>query len=110
MKFLVIGKLKDSAVMLPPAVTRQLLEMSVVGLAQQKKAGKVLDYYYSPVGYVIVILNYNTAEEWFKDQTAVPIITYMDSESYPLADGDASVKIMIESLKAAEKMMGGAPR
>jgi hypothetical protein len=110
MKFLVISKAKDTLTMVPPAVTRQLLEASMAAINQFKKAGKILDYYYSPVGCVVVILNYNNADEWVKDQVAMPILTYYDNEIYPLADGNESVKAFIETLKAAEKMMPGAPR
>jgi hypothetical protein len=110
MKFLSISKPKDTATMLPPAVTRQLLEMSMVAIGQLKKAGKLLEYYYSPVGCIVVILNYNNAEEWVKDQLSMPILTYYDNELYPLADGNESTKAFIEFLKAAEKMMPGAPR
>ena len=110
MKFLSISKAKDSASMLPPAVARQLLEMSIAGINQQKKQGKVLEFYYSPAGYAIVILDYKSAEEWVKDQNMLPILSYYTHEIYPLADGEESMKSFVEALKAAEKMMGGAPR
>jgi hypothetical protein len=110
MKILVIAKQKDSAILVPPAVFRQLLEISMAGIAQMKKAGKLLDFYFSPLGYSIVILNYNTAEEWQKDMGLMPLLSYMDFESYPLADGNEAMKSLLEQLKAAEKMMAGAPR
>ena len=110
MKFLCIGKPKDTMTMLPPATTRQLLEMSVAGMNQLKKAGKFLEGYVSPAGCMAVILEYKNAEEWLKDQNMVPILTYYTQEIYPLADMDEAMKSMSEFLKAAEKMMGGAPR
>ena len=110
MKFLAIAKPKDSATMLPPAVTRQLLEMAMAVMGQLKKAGKLLEYYSSPVGCLLVILNYNNAEEWVKDQISMPLLTYYDQEIYPLADGDQMMKAFDEGLKAAEKMMAGAPK
>jgi hypothetical protein len=110
MKFLSISKAKDSASMLPPTVARQLLEMSAAGINQQKKLGKVLEFYYSPAGYAIVILEYKSAEEWVKDQNMIPILSYYDSVVYPLAEGEEALKSFVEGLKAAEKMMAGAPR
>jgi len=110
MKFLGICKPKDSVSMLPPAVARQLLEMSLAGMNQLKKAGKMLEGYASPAGCFAVILEYKSAEEWLKDQTMVPILTYYTQELYPLADMDEAMKSYLESLKAAEKMMPGAPR
>jgi hypothetical protein len=110
MKFMVVAKPKDTMTMLPPAVTRQLLEVSMAAMGQMKKAGKILEAYYSPVGCIVVMLNYNTAEEWVKDQISMPILTYYDNEIYPLADYEQSLKIFTEGLKAAEKMMPGAPR
>jgi muconolactone delta-isomerase len=110
MKLLCITKVKDSFLTMPPAVMRQILETSAAAMEQQKKQGKVLEYYYSPAGYNIVILDYKNAEEWGKDQLSIPVLTYVDTEVYPLTDGFAVLKGMIESLKAAEKMMPGAPK
>ena len=45
-----------------------------------------------------------------KDFNAVPISAYMGYEIYPLADYNESMKILIERLKQAEKMMPNAPR
>ena len=110
MKFLSISQAKDSATMLPPAVTRQLLEISMAAIKQQKKEGKVLEFYYSPAGYAIVIIDYKSAEDWVKDQNLIPLLAYYNHKVYPLADGEEALKSIIEGLKAAEKMMPGAPR
>jgi hypothetical protein len=110
MKFMSVTRPKDTVSMLPPAVTRQLLEASMAAINQLKKAGKILEFYYSPVGCSVVILNYNNAEEWIKEQLMLPILTYYDQEIYPLADGNESMKAFVEALKAAEKMMPGAPK
>ncbi|MGD0794531.1 MAG: hypothetical protein ABR958_02905 [Dehalococcoidales bacterium] len=110
MKFLSISKPKDTLTMLPPAVTRQLMEISVAAIKQQKKEGKILEYYYSPAACSVVILDYKNAEEWVKDQNSIPILAYYDSEIYPLADFDESMKSFLETIKAAEKMMPGMPK
>jgi predicted ATP-binding protein involved in virulence len=100
----------DSAKMLPPAVTRQLLEVSLAAMKQLRKEGKQLEAYVSPAGCMAVILEYKNAEEWVKDQNMIPILNYYTQEIYPLADMEESVKGFMEAIKAAEKMMGGAPR
>ncbi len=110
MKVLCITKVKDSLLSMPPAVMRQVLELSAAAIEQQKKQGKVLEYYYSPAGYNIVILDYKDAEEWTKDQISVPVLTYVDTEIYPLTDGSTALKGMIEAIKMAEKMMPGTPK
>ena len=110
MKLLCISKVKDSFLTMPPAVMRQILELSMAAMEQQKRQGKVLEYYYSPAGYQIVILEYKDAEEWTKDQLSIPVLTYVDNEIYPLTDGFPALKGMIEVLKMAEKMMPGAPK
>jgi hypothetical protein len=110
MKFIVISKMKDTASALPPAVARQILEVSVAALEQQKKAGELLDFYYSPAGCTVAILEQKNAEEWVKHQGAIPILSYANFEVYPLADGFPAMKTQIESLKMAEKMMPGPPK
>ena len=110
MKFLGLLKQKEIMLTLPPAVSRQLIEMSLAGMSQLKKGGKLLEAYYSPAGLSMVILNYDNADEWVKDQNMVPLLSYYDQEVYPLADLDESMKTMLEALKMAEKMMPGAPR
>jgi len=110
MKFLVISRLKDTVLALPPSVMRQLLEVSVAVMEQQKKAGQILDFYYSPTGCSVAILENKNAEEWVKDQASIPILSYMNFEVYPLSDGFTAMKTFIESMKAAEKMFPGPPK
>ncbi len=110
MKLLCISKVKDSLLTMPPAAMRQILEMSAAAMEQQKKQGKILEYYYSPAGYQVVILDYKDADEWAKDQLSIPVLTYVDNEIYPLTDGFTMLKGMIEAIKMSEKMMPGAPR
>jgi hypothetical protein len=38
------------------------------------------------------------------------VLTYVDTEVYPLTDGFAALKGMIGALKMAEQMMPGAPK
>lgn len=110
MKILSIAKLKDAFLMMPPAVMSQIMEVSMAGMEQSRKRGNVLEYYVSPSGINIVLLEYKTAEDWAKDQLTIPVLTYMDIESYILTDGWSSVKGFTEAIKAAAKMMPGAPR
>jgi hypothetical protein len=110
MKFLVISKMKDTASALPPAVARQILEVSVAALEQQKKAGELLDFYYSPAGCSVAILEQKNAEEWVKHQSAIPILSYANFEVYPLSEGFSAMKTLLESFKMAEKMFPGPPR
>jgi muconolactone delta-isomerase len=111
MKFLGIGKQKDVAAALPPAVTRQLLEVSVANMKQQKKEGRILEFYVVPGWFrTVVIMESQSAEDVFKSISAAPITNYMDIEIYPLADGFGLADSMIETLKQAEKMMPGVPK
>ena len=111
MKFLTIGKFKDVGLTIPPALTRQLLEASVSIANQQKKEGKILEFYWIPgAATYVTIGECKTAEEMVKDFNAVPISAYMGYEIYPLADYNESMKIIIERLKQTEKMMPNAPR
>jgi hypothetical protein len=105
MKFLAIGKIKDVFFTFPPPVQLQIMEASLAGMEQQRQAGKVLDFYYSPAGYNITILEYKSAEEWAADQAAVPVVTYTDSEVYPLTDGFPLIKGAIKNLKEAMKTL-----
>jgi hypothetical protein len=105
MKFLAIGKPKDTLTALPPAIVRKFIEMTLTAIKQLKKEGKLLEAYVTPSGYPVVILDYKSVEDWIKDLNLQPILTYYDQEIYPLADMEDSVKSNLEALKAAEKMM-----
>jgi muconolactone delta-isomerase len=111
MKFLAIASMRDTATTLPPALTRQLLEATMVEMNQQKKAGKILDMYLIP-GWnrVVVISEAKSAEEEYQNINRTPIISFYNIELYPLADINEATKVAIESLKAAEKMMPVPPK
>ena len=72
MKFLAIAKQKDSLMMTPPGTIRQIMEASWKAMQQQKAQGKIVDYFYSPGGYSIVIVEEPTIEDWVRDQMAEP--------------------------------------
>lgn len=99
MKLLSISKPKASMGTLPPAVLKQLLETCYAAMRQQKEAGKIVEYYYAPTGYSIVILDYKDADEWVRDKRNLPILNYMDEEVYPLAEGFGALKAVVESIK-----------
>jgi muconolactone delta-isomerase len=105
MKFLSIAKMKDVAMALPPAVQRQFLETTLASMNQQKKEGKIQEMYYSPGwGKSMVISEADNAEEMMKNMGAM-VASYMDVETYPLADFNQALNMFIESIKAAEQMM-----
>jgi muconolactone delta-isomerase len=108
MKFLSITRMKETASALPPSVMRQLLEATNEVMRQEKKAGRVLEYYSIPGwGRVVVISEVKSAEEMVQLIAALPIQGLLDFETYPLVDAFESMKIFVESLKKAEKMFPG---
>ena len=100
MKILCIGKPTEAFRALPPNISLQLLESFMQVAIKQKEERKILEFYASPIGYSVVILDYESADEWVRDQKDIPIINYYEFEAYPLADGFETVKGMIDSLKA----------
>ena len=111
MKFLTIAKMKDTASTLPPSVVRQLMEATLALMNQEKKAGRILEFYFmAGSGRSMVISEAKSAEEIVQRISALPIGGFMDFETYPLADFNESMKAYIESMKAAEKMFPGPPR
>jgi len=111
MKILTISKLKDTTMTLPPTVLLPIMEASAVEMNKQKKEGKILEWYYSPGTFQnFVILDYDSADQWAKDQTKIPILMFCDSEVYPLADYEPYLKNMLEVLRASAKTMPGAPK
>ena len=103
MKFLAIAKPTAALGMLPPEVFLQVMEASFANMQQQREDGKLLEFYYSPKGYTVVIFDFDTAEDWVNDRLSTPITNYLDIEAYPLADGMTSMKKMIGSLRDAVK-------
>lgn len=100
MKILCIGKPTEAVRSLSPDVTLQFLESTLQAVTKQHEEGRVLELYVSPIGCTVVILNYDSADEWVKDQRNVPGINYYEWEAYPLADGFESLRGMIGTLKA----------
>jgi len=111
MKFMVISKMKDIFYTLPPSVGRQLMEATAAYMAEGKKKGEFLEFYFM-AGWnrSMVISEAKSAEEIVKNISGLPIGGFMDFEVYPLADPFESMKTFIESMKAAEKMFPGLPK
>jgi muconolactone delta-isomerase len=111
MKFLGISKAKDILFMLPPAVISQLMEGTAAVIEQEKKEGKILEFYIAAGwGRAIVITEAKTAEEVMKNILTLPIASFLDVEVYPLADGAQGFKMMIDAAKAAAAKMPAAPK
>ncbi len=111
MKFLVISSFKDTLSTLPPSVVRQSLEATVDVLKQDMKAGKILEFYIIPgQNRGVSIQERKSAEELMQAFSATPIAAFANFEIYPLADFNEAMKTMIESLKAAEKIMPVPPK
>jgi hypothetical protein len=111
MKFLVIGTMKDTALLIPPAIGRQMTEASIAVMNQQKKAGKIVEFYWIPgTSRSVVIREAKSAEEIVKDMSEVFATALANFEIYPLADFNESQKILLEMLKAAEKMTPAPPK
>ena len=105
MKFVVFSTTKDTASMLSPAVTRQLLEASLDYVNQLKKAGKILEIYQQAGSdRSISICEYDSAEELTHDVCALPFTGYETIEVYPLSDFNEYMKDSIENLKKAEQL------
>jgi len=111
MKFLVIATPKEIMFTLPPAMSRQLVEAQVAWINQQKQAGKILEHYWIP-GWAraVVIREAESAEDVARAFSEMPLGGLMNSEVYPLADYDESMKGIIESLKRAEQLFPPPPR
>ena len=87
MKILSIGKPKDLLLTLPQETRAQLTKEAIEPTKKLKDEGKILAHYYSPTSqYVIVIVDYDSTEEWMKDLMANPVMAYYDQEVYPIVD------------------------
>ena len=94
MKILSIGKPKESLLSVPPEKRRELMEASLETNKKMRDEGNLISAYVSPgSGYIFVILNYDTAEEWMKDIAASPVLNYYDQETYPIVEFDDAMKI-----------------
>ena len=100
MKFLTITSLRDSASMLPPAVSRQLLEATINYMNQLKQAGKILEMY-SLAGCErsAVISEFDSAEELAKDVAALPFGPLIKNSLVPMPE---PIKEMLESATPLE--------
>ena len=104
-KFLIITSTKDTFSMLPPAISRQLIEATVAWVNQQKKAGKLLEIYAIPGWWrTVAISEHNSAEEVAQTLAGVPMGGFLNFEVYPLADFAQSIKANIEAYKTAEQL------
>ena len=107
MKFLLINKMKDASLSLPPAIGKQMMVATDAWVKQKMKEGTCLETYLIPgrAGSA-AILEYDSAEDLARDFIQMPCGMYMDNEFYPLADWD-TLKYFIEALDMADKMMPG---
>ncbi len=110
MQFLVVSTPKDTLNSLPPASRMQLLETTMAVMKQQKKEGHILQYYYSPAGRTVVILNVTNAEDCVKHQVSLPILAHYTQEVYPLADMEEALSALVEASKLAGNAPAGASR
>lgn len=111
MKFLTISKMKDTASTVPPSVMRPLMEATRDLMNQEMKAGRILEaYFMAGSDRNMVIAEAKSAEEIVQRISALPIGGFMDFETYTLADFNESMKAILESYKAAEKMFPGPPK
>ena len=111
MKFLTISRMKDTASTVPRSVMRPLLEATLDLMNQEMKAGRILEaYFMAGSGRSMVIAEAKSAEEIVQRISALPVGGFMDLETYPLANFNESMKIDIETLKAAEKMFPTPPK
>ena len=111
MKFLIIATTKDIMFTLPPAMARQLVEAQFAWVNQQRQAGKILEHYWIPGwGRAVVIREAESAEDVAQAFNEMPLGGLMNSEVYPLADYDESMKGIIERLKRAERLFPAPPR
>jgi muconolactone delta-isomerase len=111
MKFLMISKPREAIFTLPPALLRQLTEASLAAANKQKKEGKILEIYWIPGSTCgVAIGECKTGEEMVKNFGEMPINAFYSYEVYPLADFNESMKMLIERLKEAEKMMPAPPK
>ena len=67
--------------------------------------------YFAPGwNHYYVIGEHKNAEDMAKDMLLMPMYSYCDFELYALSDAEASMKIYVELMKTAEKMMPGMPK
>lgn len=111
MKFLTISSMRDIFLTLGPAVCRPLLEMSLAWVNQKKKEGVILETYeLAGCNRYAFICQHDSAEDLIQTLCTNPTNVYMNHDIHALVDFDVAMNAYIESAKAAEKMMPGAPK
>ena len=111
MKFLTITSTKDTFSMLPPAISRQLMEASVAWVNEQKQAGKLLEIYSIPGWWrTVAISEHPSAEDVAQTLAGAPMGGFLNFEVYPLSDFNQSIKANIEAAKRAEQLFPAAPK
>ena len=104
MKFLTMSSAKDAYMTLPPAISRQLLGAGLAWMKQKKQEGAILEMYTAGWNRYAVICQYDSADALIRALAEFPGGSLMNHEIYPLADFEATIKTMIESVKEAEKL------
>lgn len=98
MKFLMISKLKDVFWTLPREERAQLMLGTAAWRDRYLKAGKCLESYTMPGwGRFVSIWEIESGEEAARLVAELPLGSFMDMESYPLADWDVYVKAVMEA-------------
>jgi len=103
MRFISIDKPTAALGMLPPDVLLQIGEASIAKIEQLREERKILEFYHTPAGVSIIILDYDNVDEWIRDKMQIPITAYLEPQVYPLGDGMAYMKGITESMKAMGK-------
>ncbi len=81
------------------------MEATIAWLDGVKKAGKLLEFYAISDGRYVVICEERSADDAVKTLASCPAAGFMHNEMYALADGFAPMKVVIENLKQAEKLV-----
>ncbi len=111
MKFVTIATVKDTIAALPLPAAKQLTEATLAYMNQQKREGKILEFYFVPGwGRSLVISEAKSAEELAQSIIGVPLKSFMGFETYPLSDFNQSVMMEIEATKAMEKLCTAPPK
>lgn len=110
MKFLTISTMRDTISMVPPAISRQIMEASLAQLDELKKAGKILEIYAIPGGGGAAICEHPSVEDLAQTLEAIPMTGFMNMQVYPLADFGEVMKASLESVKRAEQLFPSAQK
>ena len=98
MKFLIITRQKDSFVMLPPEMQRQLMEGQAAFIDKYRKAGKIQVIYNMPgLKGGIAMFEVESGEEGDRILLEYPMYPFVDVEMYALSDYDAHARALKEA-------------